>query len=453
MTQVSQNSGPGQPSPLQLPAGAFNAHWFQMFNAVAFQIMMGAPIILYAQSLGATSTVLGIVAAFTPLMTVMQLPAARFLDRCSYRQFVLSGWSARTALIFVVALIPMLGFLDNLSKLCSMLAVLFLFNLLRGISSAGFMPWITAIIPEPARGRFLSRDQFFIYLGSLFSLLVSAFVMTGHVDDWEFSVVFLVSALGGTASLHFIKKIPDAPAGESIRRSAQAVPWRAMLTYAPFFRLLVFNLLFMAVIGSIGIFSVEYLRELANFQPDLILYLSGITFLGPLLSLLLTGRIIDRIGSKPVLRAALIGFVFVVFGWWLIAAGVLPNTVWMVAGLNFISGLCGANFNLANLRIVMATIPEMGRNHFFALFTVITSLGLGAAPIIWGVTLDAIGTYEMVTDWFTWRKHSIYFAALLPPLVLAVWLVNLLHEPKTGKAAEATLHYAKLKRFAKNWQR
>ncbi len=424
-----------------------------MFNAIAFQIMMGAPIILYAKSLGATSTVLGIVAAFTPLMNVMQLPAARFLDRCSYRQFVLTGWGARTVFIFVVALIPLLAFLDNLSKLAALLATLFFFNLLRGISSAGFMPWITAIIPEGSRGMFLAFDQFCMYLGSLFALLVSAIVMTGEVDNWEYSVVFLVSALGGAASLYFIKRIPDAPAGEAVRRSAQAVPWRAMMKYRPFFRLLIFNLLFMVVIGSIAVFSVEYLREIEGFRPDLILYLSGISFLGPLVSLILTGRVIDRIGSKPVLRVALTGFAVVIGGWWLIAASVLPGSIALIAGLNFLTGLAGANFNLANLRIVMSAIPEMGRNHFFALFTVITSLGLGGAPIAWGVTLDAIGTFEYVTDWFVWRKHSIYFAALIPPILLAIGMVNILQEPGVRQPTENTLLGAKLKRFAKNWQR
>jgi hypothetical protein len=163
--------------------------------------------------------------------------------------------------------------------------------------------------------------------------------------------------------------------------------------------------------------------------------------------------VIDAVGSKPVLRVALTGFVVVVSGWCLIAANVIPCTIWTVAALNFLTGLAGANFNLANLRIVMSAIPEMGRNHFFALFTVITSLGLGAAPIAWGVTLDAIGTYEMVTGWFTWRKHSIYFAALIPPLLVAIGLVNILQEPGAGQRAENTLLGAKLKRFAKNWQR
>ncbi len=434
------------------PPGSFNAHWFQLFNAVAFQIMMGAPIILFAKSIGASSTVLGIIAAFTPLMTVLQLPAARFLDRCSYRQFVLSGWGMRTCFIFVVAVVPLLGFLDDASKMAVLLSTLFLFNMLRGISSAGWMPWIAAIIDEPNRGRFLARDQLFMYLGSLFALIVSALVMAGHVDPWEYALVFLVSAIGGTASLAFIKRIPDAPTGEALARSAQSVPWRSMLAYPPFVRLLVFNLLFMVMIGSLGVFTIEYLREFPKYDPGLILALSGVSFVGPILSLLATGRIIDGVGSKPILRISLGVIMLVLGGWLAIAAGVIPCTIWLVGSLNFLIGLAGANFNLANLRITMATMPEMGRNHFFALFTVITSMGLGAAPIVWGVTLDAIGTYEFAAGWFAWRRHSIYFTALILINVAALLAVNLLDE-SSAEAHESSVWYERLRRLAKGWQR
>ena len=436
------------------PRGAFNSHWFNLFNAIAFQVMMGAPIVLFAKSLGASSTVIGIIAAFTPLMTVMQLPAARFLDRYTYRQFVLSGWGLRTVFIFLVAVVPLLGFLDDTSKLALLLAALFIFNLLRGISSAGWMPWIAAIIDEPVRGRFLARDQLFTYTGSLLSLVACAFVMSGHVEPWEFSVVFLLSATGGSVSLWFIKRIPDAPAGETMSRSAHPVPWLAIVGHPPFLRLLGFNLLFMAVIGSLSVFTVEYLKEYQHFDANLVLMLSGVAFIGPILSLMLTARIIDRVGSKPILRAALAGFALVLGGWLLIAGGVLPCSVPIVTGLNFLTGLAAANFNVANTRIMMATMPEMGRNHFFAMFTVITSLGLGAAPVMWGVTLDAIGSYELATGWFTWRRHSIYFAVLLALDGVAFVAVNWLREAKRAEdRAEGNVVAGRMRRLSRIWMR
>lgn len=432
------------------PKGAFNSHWFGLFNAIAFQVMMGAPIILFAKSLGASSTVLGIIAAFTPLMTVMQLPAARFLDRYSYREFVLSGWGLRTVFIFIVAAIPLLSFLDNATKMALLLAALFIFNLLRGISSAGWMPWIAALIPEEIRGRFLARDQLFMYVGSLLSLLACAAVM--HGAAWEFTAVFLISAFGGTISLWFIKRMPDAPSSEATLKSAHRVPWRAMLRYAPFLRLLGFNLLFMVVVGSLGVFTVEYLREYQKFGDGLVLTLSCVSFVGPILSLMVTAGIIDTVGSKPILRVALCGFVLVLAGWILIAGGVLPCTIPLVLTLNFISGLAAANFNVANSRIMYSTVPEMGRNHFFALFTVITSLGLGAAPVMWGVTLDAIGTYELETGWFTWRRHSIYFVVLLIIDLVAIFAVSGLTEKKRTSKEETVLE-GRMRRLSRIWMR
>lgn len=415
--------------------------------------MMGAPIILYAKSLGASSTVLGIIASFTPLMTVFQLPAAQHLERYGYREFVLMGWSLRTVFIFVVAIVPVLAFLDNPSKMAVLLAALFIFNLLRGISSTAWMPWITELVPEPKRGRFLSIDQLFMYSGCLLSLLASAFVMTGHVDPWEYSLVFLISALGGTASLFFIKRIPEVSKGETVRQSSQKVPWRAMLGYAPFRTLLTFNVLYMAVIGSLGVFTVEFLREQSRLDVGTVLYLSAFSFLGALAVLPFLGSIVDTVGSKPLLRAGTGTFALVISVWCLIAAGVVPVTLWLVAGLNFLAGAASANFNLANVRITMATMPVMGRNHFFALFTVITSLGLGAAPVVWGVTLDVIGTYETVTGIFHWKRHSIYFLALLALNAIAFASIRRLHEsPGTGDQ-EPSLIYARLKRSSRFWHR
>ena len=433
------------------PKGSFNIHWFGIFNAISFQIILGAPIILYAKSIGASSTVLGIIASFTPLMTVFQLPAAQFLGRYGYKQFVLMGWSMRTLFIFLITGIPLAGFLDNTTKLAVMLASLFVFNLLRGISTAAWMPWITALIPEEIRGRFLSVDQMFLTLGCLLALIASAVVMTGRVEPWEYALVFLMSAVGATMSLNFIRRIPDVAASETVRKSSELVPWGNILAYPPFRELLKFNVLFMAVIGSLGVFTIEYLREFPKFDVSVVLYLSGISFIGALVSLPFSGRLVDEAGSKPVMTGALALFSVTILGWFLVAAGVLPCSLWVIGILNFLSGVAGANFNLANVRIIMATMPEMGRNHFFALFTVITSLGLGAAPIVWGVSLDFIGTYEAVTGAFHWRRHSIYFLALFVLNIIAMTFIRRLHETRGGEAP--SLVYARLRRAGRLWHR
>jgi MFS family permease len=209
----------------------------------------------------------------------------------------------------------------------------------------------------------------------------------------------------------------------------------------------------MAVIGSLGVFTVEFLRDTSHFEISQVLFLSSFSFVGALAVLPFCGRVIDQTGSKPLLRVAVGVFALVIALWFLVAAGVLPAAVWLIAILNFLAGAASANFNLANVRITMSTMPEMGRNHFFALFTVITSLGLGAAPVTWGLILDAIGSYEAVTGALHWKRHSIYFLALLALNVFAFLYIRRLHESPGAGKLEPSLIYAKLKRSPRFWHR
>ena len=73
-------------------------------------------------------------------------------------------------------------------------------------------------------------------------------------------------------------------------------------------------------------------------------------------------------------------------------------------------------------------MPQTGRDHFFALFSVITSLGLGASPVLSGISLDYIGTFEVVTGAFHWHRHSIYFGVLFGLNILTLLQVRNLHE-------------------------
>jgi MFS family permease len=226
-----------------------------------------------------------------------------------------------------------------------------------------------------------------------------------------------------------------------------------MLQHPPFRSLLEFNALYTLVLGSLGVFSIEFLRGVAGMDPSIVLILSALAFLGALATLPFCGRVLDSIGSKPVMRLAVAGMAAVIAGWFLTASGVIPAVVGTVAVLNLATGAAGASFNVANARVVMATMPEMGRNHFFALFSVITSLGLGSAPIVWGLALDALGTFEIVTGALTWKRHSIYFLALLLLALASLALVNRLDESGSQRPPRPDLLYARLRRWLSNWHR
>ncbi len=145
-------SEPNQPA-AATPPGLHPAWRFALFNGLSFQIVLGSPMILYAKTLGASATVLGIIAGMMPLLVIFQIPAAGYINRIGYKRFVLAGWGSRTIFIFAIALVPLAsGFLDATTRLVLILTLLFGFNLVRGISSCAWLPWIAALVPEHFRG-------------------------------------------------------------------------------------------------------------------------------------------------------------------------------------------------------------------------------------------------------------------------------------------------------------
>src|SRR5882762_3758596 len=200
-----------------------------LHNALSFQIVLSSPMVLYARTLGASATVLGIVAGMMPLLVIFQIPAASYIPRLGFKRFVYAGWGTRVMFIFAMALVPLTGgFLDAKNRLALMLALLFCFNLSRGISSCAWLPWITLLVPANLRGKYLSRDAAVQSSGSYVTFLVAAACLAGESHAWQFAILFAFSAVMGAVSLSFLKRIPDAEMSEETRESKGRVPWLEM---------------------------------------------------------------------------------------------------------------------------------------------------------------------------------------------------------------------------------
>src|SRR6266481_8746013 len=165
----------GTQSGTAFPPGLHNAYLFSTFNAFSYQIVLNSPMVLYAKTLGASATVLGIITGMMPLLVIFQIPAASYIPRLGFKRFVYAGWGTRVMFIFAMALVPLTGgFLDAKNRLALMLALLFCFNLSRGISSCAWLPWITLLVPTSLRGKYLSRDAAVQSSGSFVTFLIAA---------------------------------------------------------------------------------------------------------------------------------------------------------------------------------------------------------------------------------------------------------------------------------------
>jgi MFS family permease len=415
------------------PPGLNNAYCFAVFNALSFQFVLSSPMVLYAKSLGASATVLGIITGMMPLLVIFQIPAAQYVDRVGYKRFVYAGWGVRVCFIFGMALVPITyAFLDATSRLGLILMLLFGFNLSRGISSAGWLPWITALVPPPVRGRYLSRDAAWINFASFLSFLVAAVCLGTNPRPWQFAILFLFSGLMGVTSLFFLKRIPDAITPESVRTSKVPVPWGELLRYEPFRRLLRMVIAWSLAHGGITTFTVAFLKVKIGMPESEILFINSVFYLGGLSSLWFLGSRLDHLGSKPVLTFSCVTWMLILTGWGLLAGKVWQPWLFVILALQFVMGLFTALVNMSNTRLVMAIAPVMGRNHFFALFSVLGNVTLGLSPILWGLLIDAVGQREGLFAGLYWNRYSVFFVSVITVFAVMLVFARRLDEPQAA---------------------
>jgi hypothetical protein len=419
------------------PPGTNNVYWFAVFNALSFHLILSSPMVLYAKTLGASATVLGIIAGMMPLLVIFQIPAAKHLSRTTYKRFVMAGWAIRVMFIFAISLVPLTsGFLDATTRLSLLLMLLFGFNLARGISSCAWLPWITSLIPAPIRGRYLLRDAGWQNVAGFAVFLLAAVCLGTRPEPWQFAALFAFSATMGTISLQFLKRIPEPVTPEQTRVSRTAVPWLEIAAYPPFRKLLWFNIGWPVAFGGLPPFIVAFLKAETTLSSGEIMFVSSIAFIGGLSSLWFLGPRLDRLGSKPVMLFALLVWIGIMGGWIVMAADWVSPCLLLVGGLQFLMGLVSALLHMANTRLAMAVIPQMGRNHFFALYSVIGSLTLGLSPIVWGLILDGMAAVQVEWNGFELNRFSIYFMAVAGAFVMNIVLCRRLEEPEAASLEE-----------------
>lgn len=420
------------PEPVPFPPGLHNAFWFATFNALSFPIVVGSPIILYAKTLGASATVLGIITGMMPLLVIFQIPAASHVSRVGYKRFVYAGWGMRVMFIGGMAAVPLLsGVIDGTARLSLLLLLLFAFNLSRGISSCAWLPWITALVPEDVRGKYLARDAACVNLASFVVIVLAAFALGEQPAPWQFTALFIFSAAMGGTSLVFLKRIPDVePPAESRRNSSEPVPWLAISQHPPFRKLLRVNIAWPLAVGGLGAFTTAWLKTQAGLSEGHVLLVSSAAFLGGLSSLWLLGPRLDRLGSRPVMMFCMGTWVVIVAGWAALAGRALQPAIPILLALQFLMGLAAALASMANVRLAMAIIPVMGRDHFFALFSVVGNLAMGLSPILWGVLIDSQRGLDVAWHGFSVNRYSLFFALTALVFLATFVLCQRLEEPK-----------------------
>ena len=324
----------------------------------------------------------------SPLFGVLQIPSVRLAERVGYKKVMVRGWEARSIFVLGMALLPLLpGQVPFSARIYIALVVLTCFSIARGIAVAGHMPWMTQLIPNAWRGRYVAFDQVCISLASAVSMLFSSALLKLFPGIRTYAALFgwnFLAALGSA----YLRRVPTVGTSGSASASPERPAWAVMFRHPPFLRLVTFNFCHNLFAAGLGVAWVPFARDGLDISPSLILTMTAFSSMIALFVSLLIGPLADRTGSRPVL--ALAGGL-IVFGQavcWSLAAGLMPKLTWLVFAVIAINTTGLTTFEIANVRLAMGTMPPQGRSHYFAAHSVAAGLTMGFMPLFWGWLMD-----------------------------------------------------------------
>jgi len=323
-------------SPYRLGKARDAYNYFNVFNAISWNLLVGIIITLFALRLGATTTFIGLMSAAF-YIALFLLPLGKLLTR----RFSIIGifsftWIARSICMLLAVAAPFVDYAGhtNTALLLVMLGVL-LFHLFRGVGMIGNNPVLSLLASGPDRGSYMTQIQIINSAIGMSGSFIIAMVLGMEPPVFVFSILLSLGVITGVISGCVIRKVPQPPReddssgtklfdifkdvfspsakktnetskktdkaakkADKAANKADGAVYKADGSALRHFLFILF--LVVLVSGVTRTFVVVYAREVFAHNDGLISLYSVFGGLGFLMVGLIVKFLVDRLGAKPL---------------------------------------------------------------------------------------------------------------------------------------------------------
>ena len=350
-------------------------------------------MVLFAEQLGASSLQVGLAYSFVFLLTPIQIVSTALLPRYGFKRVMLGGWGTRSLFLSVPAVLAVLAPIWGVQPWMAPVLVgsVFWFCFFRSIGAAAIIPWLYAILPVQARGRYFGNDQFISGIGGVVTLLACVALFAALPIYTALLVQYGIALVGSIFSYYALKRLPDAPnpTALSLRSVLRDTP-RHMFHPSPFRRYLWLAVGYAVLSTPIPPFVAYYLKVGPQLSAGQIMAFEVLRYAGVMVAAFVIRQRIDATGARPFFLLTMALYVFIAVFWWIFLQGQATSLIGVYIAY-FALGLAAACWTIANLNYLPSVIAPEDRTLAVSIQGAVTACIGGCSPIIWGVFLKTRG--------------------------------------------------------------
>ncbi len=422
------------------------------FGSVWLWSITGAAMTRFSLEMGLPEYGFGVLATLPFVGTLLQVPASYLLEKFGRRKqaFLWLAGIGRMMWTFTAMIPWMLPGARAWWWPMMLLSILFSWSCMQA-SAPAWMNWMSDVIPRQIRGRYFGlRNQIGQPIGLITTLgigyaLDQAAIVQGTRPDIMLKVtsaVLGVAGLVGTLDILCFRFVDDPVDKHEPNTDGLLRMMLRPLKEKEFRRFLAFNFMLTLAIGCIGQYIWLYAFDVVGWSNQRAnIMLIGIPLIVRMFSFTIWGRLIDRLGKKPVMLIVCAVSMLDSIGWLMVG----PDRFVLGYALVLMAVFAWPGMEIANFNFIL-NLAGGGRGKDRAggvAYVAVNSIAIGLGGILSGLlgALVAMTLGGWSRDLPVLDIHLTYHSVLLIGMgvlkfVSLFWLLGL-HEPKAVGTRDA----------------
>lgn len=291
--------------------------------------------------------------------------------------------------------------------------------------SPAFSSWLSNVMPEETRGRYIGGRMFAISITTMVYLYAASnWLDWQHKTYFAFAIIFVVGWIAGILGYLMLLLTPYPP----LEPEEQPNFWRSLslpVRNRPFKVLTVYFTTWTAASSMAGAFYSVYMIKRLELPYSTIAIYTNIALAMMMVGYLVAGNLAQRYGSKPLTQLLIIPAAAVPIMW---AFATADSYRWVLPVVSLINGFCISGLAVSASNLLYKVLPRgEGNSVYFAAWAAAMAAGAALGPFIGGVLKNLMpGVVDLFGASFSELQVIFLIAGVahLVPIVLSAILVE-----------------------------